>query len=91
VREASQRRIDGAETIHRELEAFFRRHRAATDEPTEDELERDIKALLRNKRDGKVVIESVKPKLTGGTRKVIDQKFNDSAKFKESDEGSIKE
>jgi hypothetical protein len=91
VREAAKRRIDGAETIHRELEVFFRRTRAKGDEPTGKELERDIKALIHGKRDGKIVIENIKPKLTGGGRKVIDEKFTDSGQFKEIDEGKITE
>jgi hypothetical protein len=38
------------------------------DEPTEKQLERDIKRLL----DGKVIIENETPKTAGGVRKVVD-------------------
>jgi hypothetical protein len=37
------------------------------------------------------VIENIKPKLTGGKRKVIDQTFKDTEEFKESVEGELKE
>jgi hypothetical protein len=39
---------------------------------------RDANALLHGKRDGKIVIENVNPKLTGGKHKVIDEKFDNS-------------
>jgi hypothetical protein len=92
VREAAQRRIDGAESVHRDLEPFFRRaHSETEDEPTESEVEKDVRALLHDKRDGKVVIENVKPKVTGGVHEVVDEKFAGSAEFKETDEGKIKE
>ena len=50
-----------------------------------------MKALLKGKKDGKVVVENIKPKITGGKHKVIDEHFTDSAEFKETDEGSITE
>ena len=40
---------------------------------------------------GKMLIENRKPKLTGGTHKVIDEKFSDKASFKETEEGEIEE
>jgi hypothetical protein len=33
VREAVKRRIDGAETIYRDLEGFFKKKRGSTEEP----------------------------------------------------------
>jgi hypothetical protein len=41
---------------------------------------------LKGRKDGKVVIENISPKTTGGTRKVIDETFKGSAQFKETDE-----
>ena len=75
VRSAAKRRIDAAESIHSELAVFFERGRYKGEEPTEEELKRDMNALLHGKRDGKIVIENVKPKITKGKRKVIDEKF----------------
>jgi len=91
VREAAKRRVDAAETIHNELSVFFKRHKPTAEEPTERQLKRDANALIHGKKDGKIVIENIKPKLTGGTRKVIDETFRDTAEFKETAEGEIKE
>jgi hypothetical protein len=91
VREAAKRRIDGAETIYKDLESFFKRKRASSDEPTEKELKRDINALLHSKRDGKIIIENVKPRASGGKHKVIDEKFQSSRRLKETEEEEIEE
>jgi len=73
VRDASRRRVQGAEAIFRLLQLFFRRRRPTSDEPTENEVERDVKALLKGKKDGKIVVENIKPKMVGGVHKVIDE------------------
>jgi hypothetical protein len=96
VREASKRRIDGAETIHRDLEPFFksRGNRAIEDGPageTKKQQERDAKAYIKGKRDGKIIIENIRPKVTAGVHKVIDERFSDTAQYKETAEGEIKE
>ena len=72
VREAAKRRVDTAETIHKDLETFFERKKTATGGPTEKKLKRDENALLHGKRSGKIVIENVKPKLSGGKHSVTD-------------------
>ena len=89
VREAAKRRMDAAETIYKDLEIFFKKHRTTQDEPTGKELKRDVNALLHGKRDGKIVIENIKPKVSGGRRKVIDEQFDDSAQYRETEEGEI--
>jgi hypothetical protein len=71
------------------LQPFFKRPKRASAEPTEKELERDLHALIHGKKDGKIVIENVKPKLTGGKHKVVDERFADSAQFRKSEEGEI--
>ena len=92
VQDAAERRIDSAESIYNELHGFFRSHgNRNRDEPTEQEVERDVKALLKGKKDGKVVVENIKPKMAGGKHKVIDETFKDTAEFKETAEASIKE
>jgi hypothetical protein len=92
VQDAAERRIDSAESIYNELHAFFRTHgNRHRDEPTEQEVERDVKALLKGKKDGKVVVENIKPKMSGGKHKVIDETFKDTAEFRETKEGSITE
>jgi hypothetical protein len=77
--------------LFRTLQPFFRRPKRSSAEPTEKELERDFHALIHGKKDGKLVIENVKPKLAGGIRKVADEKFTGGAQFKESAEGEINE
>jgi len=91
VREAAKRRVDPAESIFRELSVFFKSRGTRSSEPTEKQLERDAKALIRGKKDGKIVIENIKPKLTGGKHKVIDETFRDKAEFKEAVEGKFDE
>jgi hypothetical protein len=95
VREAAKRRVDAAETIFHELSIFFRRSRLATEDsetpPSEKKAKRDFNSLLHGRHDGKLVIENIKPKLTAGKRKIIDETFKDVAQFKETDEGELKE
>jgi hypothetical protein len=73
--------------MFKDLEQFFKKNKRTTEEPTEKELKRDINSLLRGKKDGKVVVENIKPKTIGGTRKVVDEHFSDTAQYKETEEG----
>jgi ribosomal protein S24E len=91
TREAAKRRIDGAETIYKDLEVFFKKKRSGSDEPTEKELKRDLNALLHTKRDGKIVVENIKPKVSGGKHKVIDERFSTKRMAKETEEEEIEE
>jgi hypothetical protein len=91
VKEISRRGDPSAMELFRALQPFFKRPKRASAEPTEKELERDLHALIHGKKDGKIVVENVKPKLAGGKHKVVDEKFADSAQFKETAEGEIKE
>jgi hypothetical protein len=95
VREAAKRRVDAAETIFHELSGFFHRSRIAAEDgetiPTEKKAKRDFNSLLRGRHDGKLVIENIKPKLTSGKRKIIDESFKDTAQFKETEEADFKE
>jgi hypothetical protein len=60
-------------------------------EPTKKKLKRDMNALLSGRRDGKLVIENIKPKVTGGTHKVLDEKITDNAQIRETEQGEITE
>jgi hypothetical protein len=93
VGDAAKRRIDPAETLRAELRTLFERPSSKDKEsqPTEKQAKRDFNALLHGKKDGKIVIENVKPKLTGGKRKIIDETFKDTAQFKETEQGEITE
>jgi hypothetical protein len=83
VREAAKRRVDSAETLHNDLSTFFKKSKTETEggEPTEKKALRDMKSLIHGKHDGRLFIESERPKLTGGKRKIIDETFKDSAQF----------
>ena len=66
-----------------------RKERCFTTDLTGKQTEREVNALLKNKKDGKIIIENIKPKLTGGVHKVIEEKFNDTEQFKETKDGKI--
>jgi hypothetical protein len=67
VREASKRRIDAAETLYKTLKIHFDRNKPET----EKKFLRDAKAYYRGKKDGKLDIENISPKMTGGIHKVL--------------------
>ena len=73
VRELARRRVPGAETVFRVLQPFFRQPRRPSEKPTEPEVERDVRALLHGKKDGKIVIENERPHLVGGKHVVVDE------------------
>jgi len=91
VKEMSRRGNPKAMEIFRALQPFFKRPKRSSAEPTEKELERDLHALIHSRKDGKIVIENITPKMTGGVHKVVDEKFTDNIAVKESAEGVIKE
>jgi len=72
VRELARRRVPGAQAVFNSLRPFFHRPRRTSDEPTEIEVERDVKALLRGKKDGEIVIKNERPHMAGGKHEVID-------------------
>jgi hypothetical protein len=92
VREAAKRRVDPAETIHAELFRFFKsKGMRQGEEPTEKQIKRDVNALLKGKKDGKVIIKNKKPIIEGGKRTVIDETFKDSIQIKKTDEEDIED
>jgi len=80
VQEAADRRVDGTETLYREMEPFFKplgtRKKDGGAVPTKKKSKRDAIALLDGKRDGRIVIENVSPKAVGGKHIVIDEQFD---------------
>ena len=91
VREAAKRRVDAAESLHLELKTLFNKKKSPDAPETEKQLLRDAKGYIHGKKDGKLVIENIKPKLTGGVHKVVDEQFKDTARFKETEEGEVQE
>jgi hypothetical protein len=91
VKAMAKRGDPTAQELARELKTYFKKKNSDTEEPTQKALLRDVKALEHGTKDGKIVIENVKPHMTGGVHKVVDETFKGKASFKESEEGEIKE
>ena len=91
VREASRRRQPGAQAIFNLLRPFFNRPRRPGDEPTEQEVERDLKALIHGKKDGEIIIRNERPHLTGGKHEVIDEVHSGRTAVKEVIQAEEKE
>jgi hypothetical protein len=91
VKEATRQRVTGAEAAYNVLKDYFKRSKHASNEPTETEIERDVRALLHGSKDGRVVIENERPVVSDGERKVIDEVHSGHAAFKEDLEGKAKE
>jgi len=91
VKELSRRGDPKALELFRALSPFFKKSKPAAAQPTGKKTERDMHALLHGKKDGKIIIENISPKLSGGVHKVVDETFKDSAVVKESGEGEVRE
>jgi hypothetical protein len=70
VRNASKHRIDGAESISKDLESFFKHKKPTSEETTKKGTKRNVNALLSHKR--------------GGIHKVIDEIFEHDITEKET-------
>jgi hypothetical protein len=85
LQEQTRNRIPGAEPLFRALQTFFSRtRRQPADEPTEMELERDIKHLIHGKADGEIVIKNESPHVSGGVHEVVDNVRIGRSAFKET-------
>ena len=91
VREASNRRVDAAESIHAELKTFFKKTRSPNAPETKKQQERDVKGIIRGTKDGKFEAENIKPHMTGGKHEVIDEQFKDTAKFRDEVDGELED
>ena len=98
LREQSHNRVAGADALFQQLRQFFtlRRKRrpgeAEPIEPTEKEIERDLKRLEHGTADGEIIAKNVSPQTIGGVHEVIDNvtpkprggmKVVESAEFRE--------
>jgi hypothetical protein len=92
LQEQTRNKVDGAEPLFRALQTFFSRRRMpAGEEPTEMELERDIKRLIHGKADGEIVIKNERPQMAGGLHEVIDSVHKEKSAFKETAQGEVRE
>ncbi|MCL1958575.1 MAG: hypothetical protein FWF68_03135 [Spirochaetes bacterium] len=46
---------------------------------------------MKGKKDGRIIVENINPKLTSGTHKVIDETFTDTERFRETKQGGKEE
>jgi len=91
VRDASRRRVPGAAALFNMLRPFFTSSaRRSSDEPTESEIERDVKALLHGKKDGEIIIKNESPHTSGGVHEVIDDVHKGHVAVKETFEENEK-
>jgi len=91
LHEQTKARVPGADPLFQALQDFFRRRRRPGDEPTEKELERDIKRLLHGTADGEIIIQNETPKVSGGVHRVVDNVHKGKIAVKETEEAVIDE
>ena len=89
VRDAAKRRVLGAQELFNILRQFFVSLRRSKNEPTEQEEERDFRALLHGVKDGKIIIENERPHLTGGKHIVVDETHKEKEHWKATEEGKV--
>jgi hypothetical protein len=89
LQEQTRNRVPGAEPLFEALRNFFRRRRRTGDEPTEMQLERDIKRLLHGKADGEIIVQHESPQVSKGVHKVIDSIHTGRSAFKETEQGTF--
>jgi hypothetical protein len=73
VKVAAKQKVPGAEMLYGLLKPFFKKSKPQNAEPTEKQIERDVRGLLKGSKEGRVVIENENPERTKGIRTVIDE------------------
>jgi hypothetical protein len=73
VKNAARQRVSGAEPVYALLKPYFKRAKPSAAEPTEKQIERDVKGLLSGSKEGRVTIENENPDRSGGHRHVLDE------------------
>jgi len=91
LKEQARAGIAGARDLFNALEPFFRRRRNPESPPTKKQEERKSRSLLNGRTEGEMLIKNVNPKKTAGIHQVEEIELKDDIKYKETDEGEIKE
>jgi hypothetical protein len=73
VKAAARQRVNGAEPVFALLKPYFKHSRPGSAEPTEKQIEQDVRALLSGTKEGRVTIENEHPDTAGGHRRVVDE------------------
>jgi hypothetical protein len=89
LQEQTRNRVPGAQPLFEALRNFFRRRPRPGAEPTEMQLERDIKKLLHGKADGEIIVQHQSPEVSKGVHKVIDSIHSGRSAFKETEQGTF--
>ena len=72
LREQARNRVNGAGPLFESLRTFFHRRKRNRDEPTEKQIEKDIKKLVHGEAEGEIIIKNESPHASGGKRTVVD-------------------
>jgi hypothetical protein len=72
VKGAARQRVNGTEPVYALLKPYFKQSRPGAAEPTEQQIERDVRGLLSGTKEGRVTIENENPD-TSGRRHVLDE------------------
>jgi hypothetical protein len=91
IKEAARRHVPGAEAAYNALKDFFKRSKSTSAEPTEAEIERDVRSLLHGAKDGRIVIENEKPVVSKGKHRVVDEVHSERIALKEGLNANVRE
>ena len=72
ARDAARRGVPEAGQVFQMLQLFWRRRRNMSAEPTEHEVERDVRALLRGTKDGNISVSNESDQVVKGKKVIID-------------------
>jgi len=89
VESAARRRAPGAKELLNYLRRFFARRRPSSEEPTEHEVERDVRSLLHGRKEGEIIISAEADRIVKGNRTVIDETSKAKGAWKETEQGEI--
>jgi hypothetical protein len=89
LREQSRNRVPGAQELFDALRTFFAKRRRIGTEPTEKELELDLKKLIHGKADGEIFIKNESPQISGGIHEIIDHVHTGRSAFKETEQAVV--
>ena len=64
-----------AEQVFNMLQLFWQRPRRTSGEPTQPEVMRDVRVLLRGTKDGEVVIRNESDQIVKGEKVVVDNTY----------------
>ena len=85
VKTAAKQKIPGAEVEYNLLKAYFKKSKSSqSGEPTEEQIERDVRSLFRGTKDGKIVIENERPTVSAGKRRVTDDIYSGRSAVRET-------